>query len=113
MKVRIQHTGPYSTFDGDKRGARRYNVGDVVDFPSAYARELVEMGLATEIPEIVTMTAPEVVWPKPDKELPAPEATTAAVELAAMNDIDLADVEGTGKAGRITKADVWRAVQSS
>lgn len=36
----------------------------------------------------------------------APEATPAAEELAHEAHIDLADVEGTGKDGRVTKPDV-------
>lgn len=34
------------------------------------------------------------------------DATETAVELAEENDVDLAQIEGTGKDGRVTKADV-------
>jgi len=38
------------------------------------------------------------------------DATDAAAELAAEHDLDLADVEGTGKEGRILKSDVQAAI---
>ena len=37
------------------------------------------------------------------------DATDAAKELAAEEDVDLASVEGTGSDGRITKGDVQEA----
>jgi pyruvate/2-oxoglutarate dehydrogenase complex dihydrolipoamide acyltransferase (E2) component len=41
----------------------------------------------------------------------AVDATPAAEEAAAQHDVDLADVEGTGKDGRVTKPDVEAAVE--
>jgi len=38
------------------------------------------------------------------------DATNGAKQLAEAEDINLAEVEGTGKDGRITKADVKRAL---
>jgi pyruvate/2-oxoglutarate dehydrogenase complex dihydrolipoamide acyltransferase (E2) component len=39
------------------------------------------------------------------------EASPAAVKLAAENDIDLADVEGTGKGGKVTVTDVRKLIE--
>jgi pyruvate/2-oxoglutarate dehydrogenase complex dihydrolipoamide acyltransferase (E2) component len=41
-----------------------------------------------------------------EDQAPEVDATPAAEEAAAEREIDLADVEGTGKDGRVTKADV-------
>jgi pyruvate/2-oxoglutarate dehydrogenase complex dihydrolipoamide acyltransferase (E2) component len=40
------------------------------------------------------------------------DATEAAASFAEENEIDLADVKGTGKDGRITKADVQKAIDA-
>lgn len=39
------------------------------------------------------------------------KATSAAEELAEEEDIDLAEVEGTGKNGKVTKGDVKGAIE--
>lgn len=49
----------------------------------------------------------KAVWPKVEAEEPA--ATPAAAEHAAATGVDLTQVEGTGKDGVITKADVAAA----
>ena len=46
----------------------------------------------------------------PDKEEQRIDATDAAVELAALNDMDLSTIEGSGEEGRIIKADVETAL---
>lgn len=40
------------------------------------------------------------------------ETTGAAAELADELGVDLSDIEGTGKGGRITKADVQKAASA-
>lgn len=42
------------------------------------------------------------------EEVEHPEATDSAVELAEANELNLAEVTGTGHDGRITKEDVER-----
>lgn len=42
----------------------------------------------------------------------APNATDDAIELAAAHELSLADVPGTGAAGRITKRDVEQHITS-
>lgn len=49
----------------------------------------------------------------PDESGGTPDATPAAAELAEEEGVDLEDVEGTGKEGRITKADVEAAADDS
>lgn len=46
-----------------------------------------------------------------DKSEPEVEATPAAEALAEEKDVDLTEVEGTGKDGRVTKADVEKAAE--
>lgn len=47
--------------------------------------------------------------PAPDDEI---DATEAAMQLADDEDIDLAEIEGTGKDGRVTKGDVESAIDA-
>lgn len=62
------------------------------------------------------LTAQETLAPSPgpgtgeDETEDEVDATDGAEEFAAENDVDLADVEGTGKDGRVTKADVEKFV---
>lgn len=51
-----------------------------------------------------------VIAPAPGIEI---DATNAAVVLAVEGNVDLANVEGTGRGGRITKADVERVVEEA
>lgn len=49
---------------------------------------------------------------RPDEPEEGVNATDAAAELAEEEDIDLAEVDGTGKDGRITKSDVEALVEN-
>jgi pyruvate/2-oxoglutarate dehydrogenase complex dihydrolipoamide acyltransferase (E2) component len=40
------------------------------------------------------------------RQLPEPEASPAAVRLAAEHGLDLSEIEGTGKGGKVLKSDV-------
>lgn len=53
--------------------------------------------------------ANKAVGKAPSNKANAPEATDAAREKAAEEGVDLSEVEGTGKDGRITLADVEKA----
>jgi pyruvate/2-oxoglutarate dehydrogenase complex dihydrolipoamide acyltransferase (E2) component len=56
------------------------------------------------------MLAEGVIVPAPGIEI---DATSAAAMLAVEGNVDLAVVEGTGKDGRITKADVEHVVKGA
>jgi pyruvate/2-oxoglutarate dehydrogenase complex dihydrolipoamide acyltransferase (E2) component len=55
-----------------------------------------------EAPQNRMMTAEDTE----SRQLPEPEASPAAVRLAAEHGLDLSDIEGTGKGGKILKSDV-------
>lgn len=121
MRVKITAPGVYSDFSEFPRvGAKERDAGDLLTCPDWYALSLVESGLAILVPKVVEMTAPEIVVaeePQPEErqEKATPDwsdvnATDAAKALAEWNDIDLYQVEGTGKGGRITLADVRLAI---
>ena len=50
--------------------------------------------------------------PPEEPEANTPEATDAAVELAAEKGVDLSEVEGTGVDGKVTKPDVEAALEN-
>ena len=57
--------------------------------------------------------------PKAEKSIKEPEASTADIDitsvartLAEAHDIDLADIEGSGKDGRILKSDIDKAIKA-
>lgn len=77
--------------------AARISGGNI---PPHIRTKLIEAGLLVEIDD----NTPE---PEPEKK---PDATDSAQELALANDVDLADVVGTGKDGRITVGDVREAI---
>lgn len=63
----------------------------------------------------VEMTAPAVATPSPTGPASGSEikASASVVAYAEENDVDLTEVEGTGKNGRITKADVTAAIKAA
>lgn len=89
MKVRILRDASYANFaTAPKISAQNLKVGDVVEFPDYYAEGIIASGMA---------------------ELPVsynPDVTLGAQKLANEQGIDLVNVEGTGKDGRIIKADI-------
>jgi pyruvate/2-oxoglutarate dehydrogenase complex dihydrolipoamide acyltransferase (E2) component len=58
--------------------------------------------------DLVELIPKQASGPGPGKTLPA--ATTAAIELAKAQGLDLATVTGTGNAGAITAEDVRKAI---
>lgn len=49
----------------------------------------------------------------PLSDTPTPNATDDAVELAGQHQVNLADIPGTGAAGRVTKRDVEHHIAAS
>lgn len=96
-RVRIKPGLTHTTIDGKHEGGAIVNVteAEMVSFGDKF--ELLD-GEMTPHQRIVASVA-EVMAGSVD-------ATDAARQLAAEHDIPLADVTGTGKDGRITKADV-------
>lgn len=109
--TRGNHHGP----DPERPGKlKRFGVGDVV--------ELSEFGAKAMADKIEPVNAPDPVAHKaavkaaapaakaPAKEKPAQpvlvNATEGAIELADDEDVELSEVEGTGKGGRILQRDV-------
>lgn len=78
MQVKILLAGPYADFD-TRPGytlAKQLRAGDVVDYPSEYARSLIESGLAEDAATVavkqITQSAraelPEAPPPVPDEK---------------------------------------------
>ena len=102
MKVKILHAGMYSDFStGPKVGARILGEGAVVEFPTDYAEGLIESGLASLVEESPDEVAVEVL------------VTDVARKLAAELGVDLAEVVGTGAAGKVLVRDVQGAARGS
>ena len=117
MKVQIVKSGVYGDFQpSGKMGGVPRSVGDIVDYPDWYAKSLIVGGLAIEVPEIVTMTEPEVVQVESATSVETSTATSKgdveanwtpkAQQLAAELGIDLSAIAGTGRGGRVTIKDV-------
>lgn len=87
----------------------RADAGDRYQTTIGRARRRVRHGLVEIVGAPKTKTAaPENKAVKPDLEDKAatPAITSAAAELADEEDVELEEVEGTGKDGKILKADV-------
>lgn len=94
MKVRILRDASYANFSTmPKLSAQNLKAGDVVEFPGYYAKGIIASGMA-ELPVSHNL-----------------DVTMGAQKLANEHGIDLAEVEGTGKDGRIIKADVQALIE--
>ncbi len=118
---------------GDKVDYPRWYALDLI--ASGLARETVEVVEMTA-PEVIPFSepvlSPTVEWDEPTPSEPAaydarnpdpsdpdmtqfiqpePNATDKARAIAATYSVDLGSVEGTGKDGRITAADVRKAIK--
>ena len=99
MRVRVtQATTHYSPGNWG-----RVEVGQELDLEPAVAADLINSGNAISLEEA------EVAAPA---EADAAEvvATQAAIDHAEAMGIDLATIQGTGKDGKVTKADVEAAI---
>ena len=67
--------------------------------------------LSDEILTSEMLIVEEVVEPAPPREPPRPEATRAAVKLADELELDLGEIEGSGKGGRVTVADIRESLE--
>lgn len=65
MKVKILVTGPYADYtDAYRTGkvrSKQHKEGDIADFPPDYALALIEQKIAEAVPEVVEVSAREVV----------------------------------------------------
>jgi len=96
MQYRVIEPGLYALMrqgaSGAKMGAKRYEAGELADWPEWYGRDLTARGWAVAgIEEL--------------------DATEAARSMAEEYGISLWEIEGTGKDGRIVMNDVIQAVQ--
>ena len=119
MIVTIIKKGQYSGPNGKRIVC---SVGERLECVSWYGESLVDSGFAVEgemgeaqaasfdtIDDLMTELATEPET-RPDIELfDDVNATDSAIIYASQNGIDLSGVEGTGKDGRITLADVKKA----
>jgi len=92
-----------------------FGTGRSVEPPKVEAPKKKTVKAEAEKPAKVEAEKPaKVEAEKPAKAEPAVEvdATDTARELAAEAGIDLATIEGTGKEGRVLKADVQKAIKA-
>lgn len=88
-----------------------YN-GDSPGVLVLYEKPAPAEGRAFESPPHDRMLRSEVVKKRGLPESSGPlDATDAAIKLAEENDIDLAEVSGSGTDGRILKSDVEKLIQ--
>jgi pyruvate/2-oxoglutarate dehydrogenase complex dihydrolipoamide acyltransferase (E2) component len=107
MKVRINDSG--RLVDSDGTGFRVFS-GEEIELPDQQARELISRGEAVEILAEAPVEAQAAdVDDTVDAGDQTANATAAAEKLARELGIDLAIVQGSGKDGLITKADVAAA----
>ena len=101
MRVRVtQATTHYSPGNWG-----RVEVGQELDLEPAVAADLINSGNAISLEP--AEAGPEVPAEEPADEV---DATQAAIDHAEAMGIDLAAIQGTGKDGRVTKADVEAAI---
>ncbi len=98
-KVRSRHAE-------DDASGRVFAPGETIpdlDVNDPYNRSKIERGVFVEVEEPEAAEAAPAV---------AVDATDAAQALAAEKGVDLAQVKGTGKGGRIVESDVEAAAES-
>jgi len=83
-------------------------VGDIRNMPRWCAETLMEAGDCREY----GTKAKAISGPTEDKAHIPVVANKNAIDLAEKHEVDLSLVEGTGFAGRITKADVKKYIDS-
>jgi pyruvate/2-oxoglutarate dehydrogenase complex dihydrolipoamide acyltransferase (E2) component len=106
MNYRVQST--HAETDGD---GRTFAPGEVItdlDTDNDFNKERIEEGV------FVSEKDDQAADGRSDEELSTADAgaTDAAIKLADESGIDLTDVTGTGKDGRITADDVTAAVEA-
>ena len=89
----------------DQRG-KLLNVGDVVNVADHLAEVMLRDGEAAPAPAVEEIPESPAAS---TKEPGGVNATSKAVEHAEATRVDLSTVEGTGKDGTVTKADVAAA----
>jgi len=112
VRCEILVASRYADYEGSdtNRKARFHRVGELVRFPSDYAKDLEDMDMV-EILEDPDATDAAVIEIEVDEEVTnTPPPSDSALEYAAEHQIDLnsGDVVGTGADGRIILADVRR-----
>ena len=108
--TRGNHHGP----DPDRPGKlMKFSVGDVVELSEFGAKALADKIEPVNAPDpvahkaAVKAAAPAAKPPARDEPAkPELNATEGAIELAHDEDVELSEVEGTGKGGRILQRDV-------
>ena len=91
----------------------KFSVGDVVELSEFGAKALADKIEPVNAPDpvahkaAVKAAAPAAEAPARDEPAtPEMNATEGAIELANDEDVELSEVEGTGKGGRILQRDV-------
>ena len=108
--TRGNHHGP----DPERPGKlMRFGVGDVIELSEFGAKAMADKIEPVNAPDpvahkaAVKAAAPAVKAPARDEPAEAEtNATEGAIELAADEDVELSEVEGTGKGGRVLQKDV-------
>lgn len=86
--------------------------GQVVDVSPEHAKSLMDGGFAVvaEKPQSPQRQAPESTAIDPPEKAVIPKASKAAAALAEEHDLNLAEIEGSGKDGLIIKPDVENVI---
>ncbi len=114
--TRGNHHGP----DPERPGKlMRFGVGDVIELTEFGAKAMADKIEPVNAPDpvahkaAVKAAAPTVTAPAKDEPAkPELNATEGAIELADDEDVELSEVEGTGKGGRILQKDVEAFIEA-
>lgn len=108
--TRGNHHGPDPSRPGK---LMKFGVGDVIELSEFGAKALADKIEPVNAPDpvahkaAVKAAAPAVKAPARDEPAEAEiNATEGAIELADDEDVELSEVEGTGKGGRVLQKDV-------